>query len=196
MSEVVVHEILEGEGVHFRAAPDPAYVHHWVTRTPMTHGPGIASTTAAGPAAKSPVASNWFVAVGNDNTGPMPQMVFARLGRRQEELLLNVANPARRRAAPRRNADERDDCSGDDVLARTVLIGITQLGIEYHLRLLPETAARIEVELKGERRQIAYGVLGFLGQRARIRRRFLLPMRHRARESERDDRSPSGGHAE
>ena len=53
----------------------PATDQIWFTSTPSTHGPGMASTTADGPSPHvdcEPV--NGDVAVGNDATGPTPQV--------------------------------------------------------------------------------------------------------------------------
>ena len=53
--------------------------HICVMSPPMTHGPGIVSTTTLRPPAHVPVCAGCAVAVGSENVGPAPQMILPGL---------------------------------------------------------------------------------------------------------------------
>src|SRR5512137_645053 len=72
----------------------PATDQIWFTSTPRTHGPGMASTTTDGPSPHvdcEPVIGD--VAVGNEATGPTPQMTPSAFAGERKAVIVRSPSP-------------------------------------------------------------------------------------------------------
>jgi len=86
------------------------------------------------------------------------------MGGGKKGLLLDVAYSAVADAVSSRDADDGDDGSGDESPVVGEVNGDDGLEVEVEEGLILVGAAAVKVELEGDGDDVAYGVLGLLGE--------------------------------